>query len=318
MKNKKLQNLCLIAVFVFTFFGAAKAQKGILQLSNGVTIAIKTQTTPPNETTEGYGNIYGRDDLKNNTFHRILTDIKNKIYFGYDLSVEPLAEKGKYSVSIKPLTKELKEFYEDNAFVFEKMPKYDEFTARSLPEYPSGIILRQGDTLSLDILENPQTKSKITDVIAITNDGRNFGDYFSGGKPPKDFTIEDVQIGLKEIKIYIDGKLYKSSRAGISGAAIWIYFPGKGRFIMSPFEQPGYNFQKIGVINNSQITFNYDGSAYKFVSKDFVIGYVGKWNLWVMLDPDYKPTMPQAGLTFNTTDGLILGSVQNVKNLFEE
>lgn len=312
MKNKKLLNLCLVASFVFAFFGVVKAQKAIFYLDNGVSVAIKTQTTPPNETTEGYGNIYGGGDSDGKIFHRIMTDLKNKIYFGYDLSVEPLAERGKYTVSIKPLTKEPKDYY-NNA----STQKYEGFTARNLPQYPSGIILSEGDTLTLDILENPQTKSKISDVIVISNNGGKFGDYFSDSKPPKDFKIEDVQIGFKEIEIYIDGKIYKSSRIGMSGAVIWVYFPGKGRFIMSPFEQSGYDFQKIGVIDNKQTAFKYGGNDYKFVSKDFVMGYGGKWNLWVMFDPNYKFEKSPGGLTFTTPDNLQVGAVDDVKYLFE-
>jgi hypothetical protein len=303
-------------------FGVAQAQQAIIRFDNGITVAVKTKTTPPNKNTEGYGNLYSSDNYSGNTFHRILTDINNKIYFGYDLVVEPSSEKGKYNISFKPLTKTPQDFYKNykNNDVVKsmKLPNYEGFTARSLPEYPSGIILSDGDTMTLDILENPQTKSKISDVIVVTNDNRKYGDYFSDSKPPRDFKIEDVQFGLKEIGIYINDELYKSTRGGMSGAVIWIYIPGKGRFIMSPFEQPGYNFQKTGIIDNKQIIFDYDGDKYKFTSKDFILNYGGKWNLWVMLDTDYKPTKEQVGITMTTVEGLKFGSADSAKYLFEE
>ena len=328
MRIKKLMDLCLMLSFTVISFGVVQAQKGegkvtrppegqmeaTMRSDDGIIVDVKTQMTPPNKTVGGYSSIYTSDENSGNRFYRILTDVKNKIHIGYDLVVEPLPEKGKYSVSIKPLSKEPKEFYRFmNASKY--MPNYEGFTLQNLPEYQSGIILSEGDTMTLDILENPQTKSKISDVIVVTNANREAGKYVSDGKPSKDFTIKDVEIGMKGIDIYIDGKKYRSAGGGMSGAVIWVYFPGKGRFIMTPFEQPGYDFQKIGVIDNKQIVFNYDGSDYKFVSKDFVLGFGGKWNLWVMFDPNYKPD-----LKLNTEDPnlLVYGAVDGVKYLFEE
>lgn len=113
-------------------------------------------------------------------------------------------------------------------------------------------------------------------------------------------------------EIYVNDEKVKFNGGGMIGSVIWIYFPNKGRFIFSPIERPGYNFQRIGVINNKTMSFNYAGVNYKFVSNKPILDSFGKWNLWVMFDPDY-----QSNSQTSDDKSLQLGAAGKVEGLFE-
>ena len=103
MKMRNLINISLFCVLSLVLFGIASAQQGIVTLNNGIAVVIKTETTPASSSENPYGNIYSSSSK--DIIHRIMTDRKNKVYFGYDLSVERLEDSGKFKVSIKSLSK---------------------------------------------------------------------------------------------------------------------------------------------------------------------------------------------------------------------
>ena len=58
---------------------------------------------------------------------------------------------------------------------------------------------------------------------------------------------------------------------------------------MSLFPRKGFNLQKIGVVEDNKLSFIFKGDNYRFVSSSPIIGSGGKWNVWVLHDPNYKP-----------------------------
>jgi hypothetical protein len=49
----------------------------------------------------------------------------------------------------------------------------------------------------------------------------------------------------------------------------------------------GYDFQKVGRIENNKISFTLGGDVYEWTSSAPVVGNGGNWNLWVLHDPAY-------------------------------
>lgn len=298
MKNKNFANILFAVTAVFILYVAADAQQGIIQFNSGITVAIKTETTPPTDSRGAFGNIYSYNETNSgNVIHRVMTDTKNKIYFGYDLEVEPLGEAGKFKISIKPLSKapgqligqNNKSGSGSNRVLVGNMPNYDDFTTQTLPKYPEPVIVGDGDTLTLDLLENPQTKAKISDLIKIIFKSSQWPYYLSEEKQVKDFTIDEVMLKLEKPKISINDKSFQTN-SSIAGQINSIYIQGKGRFFFSFSPQPGYDFQKIGTIQNNKISFDLGGDHYEIVSKTPILGAGGNWNLWVLHDPNYQPT----------------------------
>ncbi len=333
---KRIINLSLIGILTLCLFSAAEAQYGIMKLSNGVTVVVKTEVTPSNSRSS-LGNIYSSNT--GNTIHRILTDKENKIYFGYDLSFEKADEEGKFRVSIKPLSKtpdalmaEMKTSVNQSMKKAEAAvsgssgvsvgtgkayqgtfynPDYTGFTERSLPNYPDDFIVNDGDTIKLDILENPNTKTKITDVITISTKSNGSQYFYIDDKPVRSFSIEDVYLRLEMPDIYINDKKYETGTT-VAGNINWIYINGKGRFIFSFKPQAGYNFQKIGTIKNNEVNFEFNGEKYRFVSKSPILGQGGNWNLWVLHDPAYQPNY-----VVSEDSPFIFGAAGKVEYLFK-
>jgi len=332
---KIIINLSLLIVLTLSLSVVASAQYGIVKLSNGITVVVRTKITPSNPKST-LGNIYSSNS--GNTIHRVLTDKENKIYFGYDLLFVKEGE-GKFKVSIKPLSKSPGAILNSSKAGTNKQgtraiaangrglshgskgfgqvhliygSDFSKYTEKTLPNYPKDFVLNDGDTVSLDLLQNPKTNTKITDVIQISAKPDAFQYYYSNENPVKDFTLDEIYLRLEKPDVYINGKKYET-RSTVAGNINWIYINGKGRFIFSYKPQTRYNFQKIGVIKNNEISFDFNGEKYRFVSKSPILAAGGKWNLWVMHDPNYQPNSE-----VSKDYPFIFGAAGKVENVFNK
>lgn len=264
------------------FFGSSyivKAQDGYTTFTDGITVAIKTEAKPPIPEGQPLGITGGEISSSFNgkdVIHRVLVDTKNKWYFGYDLEVSELPDSRRFKVVFKPLS-----------ISPDKITKSNNLTAVAPNKYPEEMIVEDGDTIFFDTFENPQTKAILSDLIKVTRQSRVFGSYFTEREPAKDFTINDVQMQFTNLEAFINDKKVGQVR-GIAGANLSFYFQGKGRFIVSLFPKKDFNLQKIGVIEDNKLFFTFNGENYKFVSSSPIVGTGGKWNVWVLYDPDYK------------------------------
>lgn len=175
-------------------------------------------------------------------------------------------------------------------------------------KYPPAFLIEDGGTFALDVLVNPQTGVKIVDLIKIssgtklatsTKESQSVGGakelqpMSSAGvlQPMRDFTPDAVELSVQNFKFLINEQIVLGAdnpiRGGVSGAIIWIYLPGHGRFIFSLTPREGYDFQKIGIIQSNKISFQIEGDRYEWISNTPI--FSGDWNLWVLHDADYSP-----------------------------
>lgn len=275
MKIKIYIHFLLICGLVCCSSSLTKAQETSSTFADGITVAIKVKAKPQlpenNPSDLGVGELVNPRSEKN-IVHRLLTDHQNKLYFGYDLEVSATTDNSKFKVAFRPLSL--------NPNKFEKVTN---FTAFSIDKYPEEMIVEDGDIISFDTLENPQAKVKFTDLIKITRQRKTSGGHFTDLQPAKDFAMQATNL-----EAFINDK--KVAEVGsLSGSNLSFYFQDKGRFILSIFSRKGFNLQKIGVIENNKLSFTFNGDNYKFVSSSPIIGSGGKWNVWVLHDPNYKP-----------------------------
>ena len=275
MKIKIYIHFLLICGLFFCSPHIAKAQEGSTTFADGITVTIKVKAKPPlpeNSPLDlGVGNLVNPRSEKN-IVHRLLTDHKNKLYFGYDLEVSATADNSKFKVAFRPLS------LNPNKFM-----KVNNFTAFSIDKFPEEMIVEDGDIISFDTLENPQAKVRFSDLIKVTRQRKTSGDNIIEFQPAKDFTMQATNL-----EAFINDKKV-AQVSSLSGSNLSFYFQGKGRFILSIFPRKDFNLQKIGVVEDNKLSFNFNGDNYKFVSSSPIIGSGGKWNVWVLYDPDYKP-----------------------------
>ena len=303
MKNKCLIYLLTI-ILLSGLFQTAHAQQGQIRFDSGITVAINVEK---NGSEQNFSNMFSSSGTNENVVHRVMIDKKNKSYVGYDLEVTPSADTKQFDVLIKPLS-----LNKDMSDAINKLGDSTDLSLRSIPKYPGKITVQDGDTISLDVLQNPQTGEKISDLIKITKGKQQSFTYTSDEKKPKDFTINDVQMSLLGFDVYVNGEKVKFSGGGMSGSVLWIYFPNKGRFIFSPIAQTTAGFQKIGLVEDKTISFNYAGANYKFVSNKPVLGDGGNWNLWVMFDENYKPSADSS-----SNSSFTFGAANKTEYLFD-
>ncbi len=232
-----------------------------------------------------------------NVVHRIFVDGENKSHFGYDLEVKK-EDNGKFTLTFKSLSVIL--------FVANSDRKI-------LPTFPKPLQIDEGDTLSVDLMENPKTKEKIADIIKIVqgkpNQNSNTNQFVRSESPntritstmnvtklyssdssaqPKDFTIDKVMMQLTNASLFINDQ-QKAEKQSVLAGNIYFYVKGKGRFILSLTPHEGFKFQKVGVIDVMKISFEIGGDKYEIKSSFPIMFYGGKWNLWVLHEPNYLP-----------------------------
>ena len=113
---------------------------------------------------------------------------------------------------------------------------------------------------------------------------------------PRDFTLDAVEMAVNEYRLLINGEVIAMGKpaSNQSGALLWFYVTGRGRFIFSLVPREGYGFQKVGFIENNRIEFTLRGDRYEWISNVPVLPGGGTWNLWVLHDPRYTPPIDDA------------------------
>jgi len=226
--------------------------------------------------------------------HRVLVDAQGNFVFGYDLVVEPVAATKQFKVSVKPLSVEFEEQLRSRqpaTTTSAATPRAPQ-TVSTLPRQSGAQLVDDGDAFALDLLVNSETGVKIVDVVKVSFDRAKLWNAPSRSLPLRDFTLGNVELAMRDYKLHINGELVGGGARparGCEGALVWFYVPERGRFIFSLIPREGYDFKKIGVIENNKISFKSGGDLYEWTSTAPVVGTSsgGSWHLWVLHDAAY-------------------------------
>ncbi|MCA1565510.1 MAG: hypothetical protein LC803_07715 [Acidobacteria bacterium] len=240
--------------------------------------------------------------------HRVLVDAEGGFVFGYDLVVEPLAATKQFRVSVKPMSAEFEE---------ELRARHQPSTGTNragqnvstLPRPADAQLIDDGDAFALDLLVNPQTGVKIVDVVKVSFDRARLWSAPPPSLPLRDFTLGNAELAMRDYKLTINGEPVGGRRSkpasGFAGALVWFYVPERGRFIFSLTPHEGYDFQKVGRIENNKISFTLGGDSYEWTSSAPVVGTGGgNWNLWVLHDAGYVSDFDSQEQIVGGADGL--------------
>jgi hypothetical protein len=262
----------------------------VLQVSNGGFVAFRSETSAPESKALPDVNalaalLYSQAFTgENRIIHRVLTDARQNVVFGYDLwvSADPFTKK--FSLAILPADEAFR-----RSFLKDSTPR--EFA--TFPKSTSTQTLDDGDAVSLELLVNKDSGVKIVDVVSVTFDRARLHEGYVE-PAPKDFTLDAVALSVKNYSLSINGTLMSKSKSsiGCSGALLWFYVPERGRFIVSLVPREGYEFQKIAVLDENKIEFTVDGERYEWLSAEPILPSGGSWYLWVLHDPNYTPIFP--------------------------
>jgi hypothetical protein len=218
---------------------------------------------------------------RNQTVHRVLRNQDGRFVFGYDLWVSSDARAKQFTVAIRPLDPQLANGLgiESSAEALSTFPK---------PTEPK--TLDDGGEFSVDLLINKNTGVKIVDVVRVSFDRSRLG----GDEPrirARDFSLDAVAMEMKDYSLFVNQELIATgkSKSASAGALLWIYIPGRGRFIFSLTPRSDYAFQKVGTVSSNRIEFELNGNHYEWLSSSLILREEGTWNLWVLYDSHYTP-----------------------------
>jgi hypothetical protein len=230
----------------------------------------------------------------NNVIHRTLVDNEGNFIFGYDLVIEPVPFTRQFKVSVRPLSPDFERQLRART-LYTKQGSRPGLNVSTLPHPADAQIIEDGDGFALDLLVNSSTGVKIVDVVRVSFDRSKLWAAPSD-TPARDFTLDSVELAVKDYDLLVDGERIAGGKQtrGATGALLWLYLPERGRFIFSLMPREGYDFQKVGRVEDNKISFTFGGKHYEWISSAPIIGRGGNWNIWVMLDTSFVPDFPSA------------------------
>jgi hypothetical protein len=223
-----------------------------------------------------------------NVVHRWLTDERGNLVFGYDLRVELLAGSDSFRVSARPLDRRFEARFPalttGATAEGSRMPPSASTLLRATEEQ----VVADGETFALDVLINERLGLKVVDYIKVSAEGTHLP-VPGYALPARDFALTNVELGVRNYQLSVDGDVLRtaSARRSCTGSLVWFALPEGGRFIFSLVPHEGYDFRKLGVIENNKIAFTWKDKRYEWTSDGPVVGSGGVWNLWVLHDPTY-------------------------------
>ena len=296
MRNKGLiLALLLMAVPSLTMGQDEAGRNLVVPLPDGGFVGFKSHTAPITAnlsmTNSGAAIPELQGEFKARAFadenyiiHRVLLDATGKYVFGYDLLIEAVRASKTFNIAVKPLDSEI-----ENKLLASNGDSQPTRIA-TLPQIAEPQILDDGDSFTLDLLVNKKTRVKIVDVVKVSFERSDLWKE-NPRSLPRDFTLDAVALRVIDFRLLVDGNLVGKGKPGtdFAGALLWCYVENAGRFIFSLVPREGYEFQKVGVINDNRIEFTVAGKRYEWWSSAPILPTGGIWNVWVLHDPKYLP-----------------------------
>jgi hypothetical protein len=268
-----MKRTVLFSVLLAVNCASGDLMSGSASAANGVGFSYVTRLEPPAPplTHFGGGTVGDKAVIK-----RFLCDERQNTYFGYDISIEPLGD-GRFRYTFAPLTitpAKMQSIYRKQV-TWKPLP---------LPQQPATQILRQGQTVALDLFVNGVTGQRLVDYI--TAQGRSRVQAPPG--PARDFSVEEATLELSEPQLTANGNVIGSSvRFSLTGSPVWVYIPERGRFIFSLQPHPELGFRKAGEVRGNTLTWGWGGDEFSLSTDKRIAPGEGAYNLYVFNDPSF-------------------------------
>ena len=237
---------------------------------NGAGVAIHTESSTSQSPLSTSGAVVIGDD---STSYRIVLDRDNKPLFAYELELQkgPL---NTVRVTIKPADQE-------------KLHALDWLKGKVAGDVPTIAAvrafppLRLGDEVHVDIMYNPRTGEKLSDVLRVTPEAQ------PAPKPGKVFT--GPQFSWEGIKVAIDGKIVADKSGNwMIGEAIMMRVPGRGEYYMALQPPAGFPFQPSGRVDHNVLRFRVDGEQVEITGRSNLLMKSETGTVWIYHVPEVR------------------------------
>ena len=324
--------LRLLAVLVFTLACTAWGYQQVGVASrvslNKVLISFRTATTSEGEQPL----VQARTLVEKDVVHRWIFNRDGSLFFGYDFTVEAIPNASQFIVAVRPLSQEGLEKFQAGgmggvavargggggvaggvrgmaspqargASPESSKPPVQPALSLSPSQSPPPQRIGDGDTISIDLLTNPQTGTRIFDLIKVASSNR----IMSRNESPLEAQAaaltrapDTTTIWAFGFDVIVDGKLAATVNGGCTGKFVFFSLNSPQRFILSTQPQEGYEFVNAGMIDGNSIRFHWNGSNYELLCSEPVLESGAKAGLWLLVDT--VPEIPAA--TQSTAGGM--------------
>ena len=311
-------SLLLAAGFVVTLGAQSRPidQGAVTLYASGVRnspLAVfywETHLNPPTPPlSSGFGTA---DDVTSpDVVHRVLLDRARKVYFGYNVRIEPQGANA-YRLTLSPLTL--------TAELGRRLGDPASWMQLPAPAFPAPRVIRGGETLQLGLLTNEKWGQQVTEYVTVQEPPPPVG--FSDGLQPRrefsvgvgathDFTANEAEMRLLAPRISVNGTFIAASekvRAEEAGSIVWVYLPNRGRFLMSLAPHTQQGFRRAGEARGTSLRFTVGGDTITIANGTRVAPGRSAYNVYVLHQPMWRPTYDHADL-----DAVILGSADQAE-----
>ena len=255
----------------------------------------------------------------NTYFRRIFVDRDERQYFGYEVALEQRST-GEYLMTFgQPGMTPMEAAIEGTSTGTLAIQDWA-LRSTGLPE-PK--IVHESDKINVELTLDPAEGLKVVDEITIEA-------YTAGLPRPRglpmpwvgvvpsvegtarDFTAADAEMTLAAPRVMINGTLQQAQRTiprpGIpnavvagqppissvaqrsTGALLWLYLPGRGRYILSLVPRPELDFKVAGEFRGGKAEFTVGTDRISLECNNEIAPGHAPYRLYILLDPLWEPT----------------------------
>lgn len=258
------------------------------RLANGVMVGFTTTVYVNDAPVESQKQLTDIVTTRSNSISRVLIDEENGAWLGYDLEAEPDADGKQIRYRIKTLNPDVERQLKQSQSTTLFWSRARDLSARLI--LPKTGALESGWSMEIIVASNRASRTEIGDRIKFQLAGDSSGE--AAPRQPRDFSANEIRMFLDRFRLHINGENVTGDgfNGGVGGSLVWVYIPGRGRYIFSLIPREGYDFQKIGVVEGDGIAFEKNGDRFELTSAGpIVLSGVETWNLWVLHDVAYNP-----------------------------
>ncbi len=159
------------------------------------------------------------------------------------------------------------------------------FIEASMP-YPVPQIVREGETISLNLAVDKQTGRRMIDYIRVGT-----GVLHARQEVARDVYAEDAEMTITRPRLRSNGVEHQGSglSATVSGAVLWVDIPGHGRYDLSFKPRADQGFEKAGEVADRSLVFTHGGNIFRIDCADRIATGSGTYAIYARRDPAADP-----------------------------
>ncbi len=253
--------------------------------SRGVSLQPSLRADPPSST---LAQRFSAEGVSNGStfFRRVVRDAANRVYFGYELRLEPQRPPGAYLATFSKLGATL-------------LNSDTVWTLKPLPAIPDPRVVHDGDTITIGLFVDPATGDKLIDDIRI--DPPRLVSRVHPALPTarsvptisgeaREFSAGDAELQIVACRLSVNGSLKGVIGHTVRGSLVWLYLPGHGRYVLSLAPRAGLDFKQSGEVRGGSISFARDGDSINLESFTPMAPGDAPYLLYILHDPQWEPT----------------------------